>query len=263
MPFWSTQRVRAEQERRKNLILPFHEERVRQGAYELTLSRDVLTAPPAKGRRRDGVGKALEIPAGEFAILYTRETVSVPAGVIAFISIKASLKLDGLINVSGFHVDPGFSSRLKFSVYNAGNLPIFLDYDKEAFLIWFSDLDEDTVDPYDETHQHYKQTGVTPRDRQRMSERSHSPAALHRRIKRLERRIRIVVALALVIATAIIAPIVTPVLGPWIRSWLRAQITKTSSQNERPAPATVNSPSPSARPLNLTPSPSSTIPSTP
>jgi dCTP deaminase len=242
MPFWSTQRVRAEQHQRGNLILPFDPQKVRQGAYELALSRDVLTAPPAKGRSRDGVGKALEIPAGEFAILYTLEAVTVPPGVIAFISIKASLKLDGLINVSGFHVDPGFSSRLKFSVYNAGNLPIFLDYDREAFLIWFSDLDADTIDPYDQSHQHYNQTGVTPRDRQRMSERSHSPAALHRRLKQLERRIRIMFTVVLIVATAIL----TAILAPLLKDWIAARIARkpkthaaiSASQDDTTAVAT-------------------------
>lgn len=236
MAFWSTQRVRAEHEARKNLILPYKEDRVRQGAYELTLSRDVLTPPPAKGRRRDGVGKSLEIPAGEFAILYTKETVTLPPGVIGFISIKAGLKLEGLINVSGFHVDPGYSSRLKFSVYNAGNLPIFLDYEKEAFLIWFADLDADTIDPYDKTHQHYSQTGVTPRDRQRMAERSQSPAALNRRLKRLERRIRIVLALALVGVTAILAPLT--------KDWIAAKLARPQKVQTAP----VSPPSTTATP---------------
>jgi dCTP deaminase len=146
MAFWSTQKVRAEQQRLGNLIEPFDPNKVKQGAYELTLSRDVLTSPPTQGPRLDGTGKALEIRPGDFALLYTNEAVTVPSNVIGFISIKAGLKLDGLVNISGFHVDPGFSTRLKFSVHNAGPLPIYLNYDEPAFLIWFSDLDAPTVE---------------------------------------------------------------------------------------------------------------------
>ena len=170
MAFWSTQRVRAEQQQLGNLIDPFDPNRVQQGAYELALSREVITAPPVKGPRCDGVGPALEIPPGEFALLFTQEKVTIPPAVIAFISIKAAVKFDGLVNISGFHVDPGFSGRLKFSVYNAGNESIFLDYEREAFLIWFSDLDAPTVEPYAGSHQN--QDRITPRDRQRMSKRS-------------------------------------------------------------------------------------------
>ena len=63
----------------------------------------------------------------------TREEVRIPSNVLAFISIKASVKFDGLVNISGFHVDPGFHGRLKFSVYNAGSQPIFLQIGQPAF----------------------------------------------------------------------------------------------------------------------------------
>ena len=48
------------------------------------------------------------IPPGQFAFLLTAETVTMPDNAIAFISIKARLKFNGLINISGFHVDPGY-----------------------------------------------------------------------------------------------------------------------------------------------------------
>src|SRR5436190_17502871 len=176
MAFWSTQRVHAEQQQLHDLVEPFQANRVKQGAYELALSREVVTARP-QGPLQDGRGKALEIGAGQFAILYTEERVTIPASVIAFISIKASVKFDGLVNISGFHVDPGFSGRLKFSVYNAGTGSIFLDYNRPAFLIWFSDLDQVTADPY--AGNHNNQERVTPADRRRMSRPSYSPAALN------------------------------------------------------------------------------------
>ena len=72
----------------------------------------------------------------------------VPADVIAFISIRAGIKFRGLINVSGFHVDPGYHGQLRFAVYNAGSQKIVLDQGQRVFLIWFADLDETDIDPY-------------------------------------------------------------------------------------------------------------------
>jgi len=49
------------------------------------------------------------VPPGQFALLITEERVNIPDDKIAFISFKFSKKARGLINVSGFHVDPGYS----------------------------------------------------------------------------------------------------------------------------------------------------------
>jgi hypothetical protein len=56
--------------------------------------------------------------------------------------------LRGLVNVSGFHVDPGYKDSLKFAVYNAGSKDIVLDYGEPVFLIWYADLDKSTTDLY-------------------------------------------------------------------------------------------------------------------
>jgi dCTP deaminase len=49
-----------------------------------------------------------------------------------------------LINVSGFHVDPGFRGRLIFSVYNAGPVPVHLRQGQPMFLLWLASLDSPT-----------------------------------------------------------------------------------------------------------------------
>ena len=91
-----------------------------------------------------GEGEHFEIPAGQFAFLTTEEAVYVPVDTMAFISIKAKLKFRGLVNVSGFHVDPGWGGKLIFSVYNAGPLPVTLARCQDLFLIWYADLDRST-----------------------------------------------------------------------------------------------------------------------
>lgn len=226
MSFWSTQRIRAEQQRLGNLVEPFFDSRIKQGAYELALSREVITSPHMGVRSQPGEGQVLEIPPGQFALLYTEEKISIPAHVIAFISIKATVKLDGLVNISGFHVDPGFTGRLKYSVYNAGNLPIFLEYGRETFLIWFSELDEATEDPY--VGNHKNQNRITPHDRQRMSEESHSPAALDRRLEKVERNITWVFAAA--------ATVFAGIIFPSIASWVQKRSDSKSPSIQAAAP---------------------------
>ena len=229
MPFWSSQRIESEQAKRSLIdTASFDRKRIQQGSYGLSLSRDALITPNPSSdfdkvigcvkevliiyvdsaSENKGIDSTLTIPPGQFALVYTSERVTVPNYAISFISVKAKVKLKGLVNVSGFHVDPGFSGRLKFSLYNAGNRPICLKFGEPYFLIWFADLDEATNDPYDASHFHHAQSGLTTDDREQMSEGNHSPAALDQRLKHLEDRIKLLWGFA----TAILLVIVIPLL---------------------------------------------------
>jgi dCTP deaminase len=55
--------------------------------------------------------------------------------------MKFGAKAKGLVNVSGFHVDPGYKGRLIFAVYNAGPLNFHVQYGERLFVIWFAELD--------------------------------------------------------------------------------------------------------------------------
>lgn len=89
-------------------------------------------------------------PPGQFGLLVTRETVHVPTNGITFISIRAGIKFQGLVNVCGFHVDPGYRGQPKFAVYNGGSRSIVLDQDQRVIMIWFADLDQPDDKPYPE-----------------------------------------------------------------------------------------------------------------
>lgn len=87
------------------------------------------------------IGQGMTIPPGQFAFLLTEEKITIPPEVMGFISVKATYKLKGLVNVSGFHVDPGWSGRLIFTVFNAGPSTIHLERRLPVFLLWIADLD--------------------------------------------------------------------------------------------------------------------------
>ena len=50
-----------------------------------------------------------------------------------------------MVNVSGFHVDPGYRGQLTFAVFNAGPVPIHLKRGQPIFLIWYASLDRETA----------------------------------------------------------------------------------------------------------------------
>src|SRR5713226_7009307 len=152
MAFWSSEtllrRLPAEE-----IVSDFKRARVKYGAYEMALGVEVFVTSTQRSTKQTlREGMQISIPSGQFGLLLTQETVSIPPDTIAFISIKSRIKFRGLVNVSGFHVDPGFKGPLKFSVYNAGSLDVVLSRNQPAFLIWFSDFDRETKDAYNGDH---------------------------------------------------------------------------------------------------------------
>jgi dCTP deaminase len=147
--FWSGETLR---EQLGALIEPFARERVDCAAYTLAVGPEVYVSPNDQTAdptsvtvRKLAPGDAFTIPPGQFAFLLTEETVTVPADALAFISIRAKTKFRGLVNVSGFHVDPGYRGQLTFSVFNAGPVPIHLKRGQPIFLIWYASLDRETA----------------------------------------------------------------------------------------------------------------------
>ena len=155
--FWSGDKLKEEL---KNIVTnedgSIDNIKVDCAAVSLTVGDEVYITPSDPDNSKDtGVKKKLTndksqfvIPKGQFAFLLTNEIIFVPDDALALISFKATYKFKGLINVSGFHVDPGWSGRLTFSVYNAGPLDITLEKGDPFALIWFANLDRVSSDKY-------------------------------------------------------------------------------------------------------------------
>jgi len=183
MSFWSSEKLK-ERLLAETLFEPCDLINIKNGAYELGLgSEGFVTSDGTQKKAEIGVGAQIVIPPGQFGLLITEERVTIPADAIGFISIKAGIKFRGLVNVSGFHVDPGFSGSLKFAVYNAGSQNIVLDRNQRVFLIWFSSLDRMTTDSYKGSHQ--DQFLITSEDVMRIQGDVASPAALKKSLETL------------------------------------------------------------------------------
>ena len=148
MAFWSGEKLEAEL---GELIKPFDKDAIDCAAYTLSVGNELYISPDKAvedlsrhSKQRLEPGESFAIPPGQFAFLTTQEEIEVPANAIAFISIRARSKFRGLINISGFHVDPGYRGRLVFSVLNSGPTPHHLEEGEKLFLIWYADLDRET-----------------------------------------------------------------------------------------------------------------------
>ena len=149
MTFWSSQKIEANLARLTDYAEP---SMVDCNALTLRVGREYYITPglecPAPSlhtKKKLEPGDPIPIPPGQFAFLLTEERITIPPAQMGFISIKAGYKLRGLVNVSGFHVDPGWAGSLIFTVFNAGPATIYLERGLPVFLLWIADLDEESV----------------------------------------------------------------------------------------------------------------------
>lgn len=192
MAFWSGEKLG---ERLPGLITDksgktaFDPGQIDGAAYRLHVGSEVYVTPTSKSG--DGQTRTIQqlddrdafvIPSGQFGFLITREVVEIPADAMGLISMRASIKWRGLVNVSGFHVDPGFRGQLTFAVFNAGPTPVHLREGDDWFLIWFVDLDRVTG----HTKKLAPQLGIRTGLVNAISGEVHSLAALSDRIDKIE-----------------------------------------------------------------------------
>lgn len=163
MSFWSGDKLQAvgptiplveSYDASGSLIGAFDQAQIDCSAYTLTLGPEAFITPnfgdptPHLKQRLEQIGDELVIPPGQFAFLLTEEIIKIPKDAMGFISLKSFAKWQGLINVSGFHVDPGYHGRLLYSVFNAGPANIHLHRGEKLFLLWLADLDRESTAGY-------------------------------------------------------------------------------------------------------------------
>ena len=143
--FWGDERIKTSL---PMVLGDSHESLVECASCRLRVGAEVYVSPTGephdphnKTKTRLKDEDCFTIPPGQFGFILTEERVCVPEKTIAFISIRSKYTFRGLVNVSGFHVDPGYNGHLMFSVFNAGPTAVHLRRGEECFLIWFADLE--------------------------------------------------------------------------------------------------------------------------
>jgi dCTP deaminase len=124
-------------------------------AYALKLGPQFYVSPTELDKDQNtrtvralSAGEAFVIPPGQFALLLTEEVVKMPPNAVGLFSIRSRIKWKGLVDVSGFHIDPGFWGQLTIAVFNAGPAPIHLRQGEPTFLMWLADLDSSASAKY-------------------------------------------------------------------------------------------------------------------
>ncbi|WP_324751207.1 hypothetical protein SH591_07620 [Sphingomonas sp. LY54] len=163
--FWSAERIKERHEADKIFFIPdpanlnekpkydLDGDWLRGASYNLKMGGQAYVTPveehDPKSIRTLGSEEAFVIPAGQFAFLLTHEAVHVPDNAFALLALRArELQFKGLINVSGFHIDPGYCGRLVLAVYNAGPGEVHLREGQVLFEVFFADLDRTTEKAY-------------------------------------------------------------------------------------------------------------------
>jgi dCTP deaminase len=218
-------------------IDPYNEDNIQQAAYELSLGQEAYLTDAKDGKPEvlNDSNPTIDINPGQFALLQTLEKVTIPNSKLGFISIKAGIKFKGLINVSGFHIDPGFSGHIIFSVYNAGSSVITLRHKTNYFLLFISELstelkNEEAYSKNGHTHQNQKGIPVNYIEVLKRGELA-SPGVLLERIREKEKLLEKVywaagIAIGLLIAILIRVFYESSKLKEGIEIGLRAQTIK-------------------------------------
>jgi dCTP deaminase len=149
MAFWSGERISANQ----HVVSDFSEDQIDCNSYTLRMGDCYFRTADAEAKEFPTKvfltpRQAFVIPPGQFGYLLSKETVHIPQKCMAFISMRTGIKYKGLINVSGFHVDPGYQGKLIYAVYNASPSPVQICENDFLFKIWFADMDRESEDRF-------------------------------------------------------------------------------------------------------------------
>jgi dCTP deaminase len=116
-----------------------------QASYDLRLGSEVYVVGKKAPENLSDKKPYVSLQPGQFAILTCYEEINIPPDILGFIALKTSFKFQGLVNISGFHVDPTHTGTLLFAVQNVGPSDIRLKFKQPTFTIFFSTLAEGSI----------------------------------------------------------------------------------------------------------------------
>lgn len=191
------------------LINDFEPSCLRPANYDLRLGDEVYVTAEKLPRRLTTAKDTVAIQPGEFGILMTHEYLHVPTNYLGLISLRFSFKKQGLVNISGFHVDPGFTGKIIFSVFNTGPRSVVLRFKEPVFMIMFEKLSQ----PATAYSGAFAQLRHIPVDIiTSLGGQSVSVLSLDNRVRNLETQLRILEALGVGSAVVILSYIIGKLL---------------------------------------------------
>jgi dCTP deaminase len=165
----------------------FEQSLLNQASYDLRLGEEYFLVGTESPQRLTEGEPYLCLPPGQFALLTTFETVDVPAFLIGFISVRTQFKLQGLVNISGFHVDPTFRGTLQFAVQNLSSSDIRLKFKEPTFTIFFAEVSDGDIGK----HREPDRNGISLKHVQMFGGNSVTITNLHKEVDKLRMLITI------------------------------------------------------------------------
>lgn len=191
----------------QDYISDYNESRYNKWSYDLCLGEEVYITSEETPKILTALEPYVSIRPGDFALLITQENIFVPNNCMAFISVKFTYKQKGLINISGFHVDPNYQGRIIFSVYNAGPNDILLKLGETVFMIFFGELDT-ICDEKRKSYYHIPTTMISE-----IKGQSSSLAENRQKIEKLEHEMKLYGGIAIAIIVTLLGVILTKIIG--------------------------------------------------
>lgn len=168
---------------------------VKQASYDLRLGEEIYVVGKRAPEKITDRNPYVSIQPGQFAILTSYEEIKIPDNILAFISVRTTFKIQGLVNVSGFHVDPSYEGKLLFVVQNIGPAEIRLKYKTATFSIFFSYLTSNKIgkkrDQESDLHFKPKLSGIRLEDVQLLGGSSVTLGKLQKDLDRLKLQVLI------------------------------------------------------------------------
>ncbi|MCK4275398.1 MAG: dCTP deaminase [Phycisphaerae bacterium] len=122
-------------------IDPFSPENLQGASYDLAIGGEALvTSKDEKILLGPKSSAMLHLNPGDFALVLTKEYITMPLDVAGVIGMRSALARKGLILLAGMQIDPGFEGHLRFGLYNASPRRITLDYDDGLCMVEFHKL---------------------------------------------------------------------------------------------------------------------------
>ena len=171
-----------------------------QSSLDLRLGKEIYMVGSAAPQILTRSSPYATLTPGQFAILTTEEVISIPSDILAFISLKSTFKFQGLVNISGFHVDPTFEGKLRFGVQNIGPSDIRVKYGEPTFSIFFSTLSSTRIGKPREDNS----MGIRLQDVQLLGGGSLSLASIHKEVERLSTLVKVYGGLAIAALVALL-----------------------------------------------------------
>lgn len=208
MAFLAKQEILTSIEHGELITENFRKEYIRQSSYDLQLGKELYIVGETAPRFLSDEEPFASLPPGQFAILTCHETIKIPRRMMAFISVRSKYKFEGLVNISGFHVDPSFQGVLRFGVQNVGPTDIHLKFREPTFTIFFAELTSEEIGDGREKEDdvHFKQNlkGIRLEDVQLLGGSNLTLSTLQREVDRLKTLVTVYGAAAVSALVAVI-----------------------------------------------------------